>query len=155
MVFGGYGEVRNAKRLAQHVVAAREIAPIETTGQLKDLVRQVSFGPEAKYLARVFQAIRIEVNGELDALREFLQQSMELLVHGGRLVVLSYHSLEDRLVKNFMKLGVFEGEPEKDLYGNYEHALKVITRKPLEPSPKEVQNNPRARSARLRIAEKI
>jgi 16S rRNA (cytosine1402-N4)-methyltransferase len=153
-VFSRFGEVRNARRLAAHVVAARAAGPITTTGQLAGITREVAFRPEAKYLARVFQAIRIEVNAELDALREFLEQSAELLASGGRLVVMSYHSLEDRLVKNFMKKGVFEGEPVKDIFGRFEHCLKVINRKPLEAGRDEIAVNPRARSAKLRIAEK-
>jgi len=155
LMFSQYGEVRNARTLAHRIVDARKESAITTTGQLKEVAASVSGGPENKYLARVFQAIRIEVNGELDALKEFLQQSMEMLEEGGRLVIMSYHSLEDRLVKNFFRSGVFSGEPEKDMFGRYEHHLKIITRKPVEPSEEEIELNPRARSARLRIAEKI
>ena len=107
-----------------------------------------------KYFSQVFQAIRIEVNDELNAIKDFLQQSEEVLEEGGRLVIMSYHSLEDRLTKNFMKNGVFEGEPEKDVFGRFEHHLKVITRKPVEASTAELKINSRARSAKLRIAEK-
>jgi 16S rRNA (cytosine1402-N4)-methyltransferase len=154
-ILGYYGEVINAKTLAHRIVEARAQQPIETTGELVEVCRAVAKGIEVKYFAQVFQAIRIEVNDELNAIREFLQQSMEILVPGGRLVVMSYHSLEDRLTKNFMKAGVFEGEPKKDLYGNYEHHLKVITRKPIEATAEELKINTRARSAKLRIAEKI
>jgi 16S rRNA (cytosine1402-N4)-methyltransferase len=114
----------------------------------------VSKGIEVKYFSQVFQAIRIEVNDELNAIKDFLQQSEEVLEEGGRLVIMSYHSLEDRLTKNFMKNGVFEGEPEKDVFGRFEHHLKVITRKPIEASTAELKINSRARSAKLRIAEK-
>jgi len=154
-IFSQYGEVRNARTLAHKIVDARKEAPIETTGQLRNIVTAASHGPEHKVLAKVFQAIRIEVNGELDALKSFLEQSVDMLRTGGRLVVMSYHSLEDRLVKNYIKKGVFSGDPEKDMFGRYEHHLKVITRKPIEPTDEEVLINPRARSARLRIAEKI
>lgn len=154
-ILGYYGEVINAKTLAHRIVEARAQQPIETTGELVEVCRAVAKGIEVKYFAQVFQAIRIEVNDELNAIREFLQQSMEILAPGGRLVVMSYHSLEDRLTKNFMKAGVFEGEPKKDLYGNYEHHLKVITRKPIEATVEELKINTRARSAKLRIAEKI
>lgn len=154
-ILGYYGEVINAKTLAHRIVETRAQQPIETTGELVEVCRSVAKGIEVKYFAQVFQAIRIEVNDELNAIREFLQQSMEILTPGGRLVVMSYHSLEDRLTKNFMKAGVFEGEPKKDLYGNYEHHLKVITRKPIEATAEELKINTRARSAKLRIAEKI
>ncbi|MCP4123799.1 MAG: 16S rRNA (cytosine(1402)-N(4))-methyltransferase RsmH [Bacteroidetes bacterium] len=154
-IFSQYGEVRNARTLAHKIIDARKEAPIETTGQLRNIVTAASHGPEHKALAKVFQAIRIEVNGELDALKLFLEQSVDMLRTGGRLVVMSYHSLEDRLVKNYFKKGVFSGEPEKDMFGRYEHHLKVITRKPMEPTDQEVLVNPRARSARLRIAEKL
>jgi 16S rRNA (cytosine1402-N4)-methyltransferase len=154
-VLGFYGEVRNAKTLANHIVQARQENEINTTGDLRKVIQPFIKGPENKYLAKVFQAIRIEVNGELEAIKAFLQQSMEILNTGGRLVVMSYHSLEDRLVKNFMKTGVFEGEPEKDIFGRYEHFLKMLTKKPVEASSFELKENPRSRSARLRIAEKL
>lgn len=153
-MFSSYGEVRNARTLARRIVEARQESAIETTGELREAILPVIHGPEHKYLARVYQAIRIEVNAELDSLKAFLEQSVELLATGGRLVVLSYHSLEDRLVKNFIRKGVFEGEPEKDLYGHYEHHLKAVNKKPAEPTAEEQLRNPRSRSARLRIAEK-
>jgi len=154
-VLGFYGEVINAKTLANTIVEQRAINPIETTKDLVDVCKIVSKGIEVKYLSQVFQAIRIEVNDELNAIKDFLQQSEEVLDENGRLVIMSYHSLEDRLTKNFMKNGVFEGEPEKDVFGNYEHHLKVITKKPMEAGFAELKINTRARSAKLRIAEKI
>ncbi len=154
-VLGFYGEVRNARTLANHIVQARQEKSINTTGDLRKVIQPCMKGQENKYLAKVFQAIRIEVNGELEAIKAFLQQSMEMLNQGGRLVVMSYHSLEDRLVKNYMKTGVFEGEPEKDIFGRYEHFFKMLTKKPVEASEQELKENPRSRSARLRIAEKL
>lgn len=154
-ILGFYGEVINAKTLANTIVEQRNIKPIETTKDLVDVSKMVAKGIEVKYLSQVFQAIRIEVNDELNAIKDFLIQSEDVLVEGGRLVIMSYHSLEDRLTKNFMKNGVFEGEPEKDIYGKFEHHLKVITKKPMEASAAEIKQNSRARSAKLRIAEKI
>jgi len=154
-ILGFYGEVINAKTLANTIVEQRAINPIETTKDLVDVCKMVSKGIEVKYLSQVFQAIRIEVNDELNAIKDFLKQSEEVLEQNGRLVIMSYHSLEDRLTKNFMKNGVFEGEPEKDVFGNFEHYLKVITKKPIEASYEELKINSRARSAKLRIAEKI
>ncbi len=154
-ILGFYGEVINAKTLANKIVEQRSIQPIETTKDLVDICKTVSKGIEVKYLSQVFQAIRIEVNDELNAIKDFLQQSDEVLDEGGRLVIMSYHSLEDRLTKNFMKNGVFEGEPEKDIFGRFEHHLKVITKKPVEAGAEELKKNSRARSAKLRIAEKI
>jgi 16S rRNA (cytosine1402-N4)-methyltransferase len=153
-ILGFYGEVINARTLANKIVEQRSIKPIETTKDLVDICKLVSKGIEVKYFAQVFQAIRIEVNDELSAIQEFLQQSEDVLEEGGRLVVMSYHSLEDRLTKNFMKYGVFEGEPQKDVFGNYQHHLKVITRKPVEAGAGELKQNSRSRSAKLRIAEK-
>lgn len=153
-IFSAYGEVRNARTLARAIVEARKASPVETTGRLGEIASSVAYGPASKYLARVFQAIRIEVNGELDALKAFLEQAAGLLVSGGRLVVIAYHSLEDRLVKHFMRYGVFEGEPERDLYGRFEAPFRAVAGKPLQPSDQETEENPRARSARLRIAEK-
>jgi len=149
-----YGEVQNAKTLAMAIVEYRAAQHIETTDELKAICSSVSKGKEVKYLSQVFQAIRMEVNDEVNALKDFLKQAKALLVPGGRLVVMSYHSLEDRPVKNYMKMGVFEGEPDKDMFGNYMHDLIVITKKPTEATAEEVKQNPRARSAKLRIAEK-
>jgi 16S rRNA (cytosine1402-N4)-methyltransferase len=154
-IFWNYGEIDNARSLTKKIISYRDERPIQTTKELVELARPLSKGKEAKYLSQVFQAVRIEVNDELNAIKEFLEQSEEVLAKGGRLVVMSYHSLEDRPVKNYMKAGVFEGEPVKDLYGNFEHHLKVITKKPIEATEKEIEYNPRARSAKLRVAEKI
>lgn len=155
-IFGMYGELQNAKTAALAVVAARANQPIETVKELKDsLQRCVPRGKENKYFAQVFQALRIEVNDEMGALQDFLTQSAEVLKVKGRLVVMSYHSLEDRLVKNFIGKGKFYGEVEKDLFGNDLKPLQAITRKPIEASAEEIAQNSRARSAKLRIAEKL
>jgi len=155
-IFGMYGELHNARTLAKTLVTARISQPIHTVEVLKDLVKKVApRGKEHKYYAQLFQALRIEVNGELEALQEFLQQSISVLKPGGRLVVMSYHSLEDRLVKNFMAKGKFKGEVEKDFFGHEIKPLKVITRKAVVANEEEVILNSRARSAKLRAAEKI
>lgn len=155
-ILGMYGEVTNAKTLAAAIVSARSNQPLKTVNDLKAVLqRYAPRGKENKYAAQVFQALRIEVNEELLALEEFLEQVPEVLKPGGRLVVMSYHSLEDRLVKNFINKGKFQGDVEKDLYGNELKPLRSITRKPVEATLDEVARNPRARSAKLRIAEKI
>ncbi|GAB3640481.1 16S rRNA (cytosine(1402)-N(4))-methyltransferase RsmH [Spirosoma arcticum] len=155
-ILGMYGEVTNAKTLAAAIVSARSNRPINTVNDLKAVLqRYAPRGKENKYSAQVFQALRIEVNEELQALEEFLEQVPDMLRPGGRLVVMAYHSLEDRLVKNFINKGKFQGEVEKDLYGNEIKPLRSVTRKPIEATPDEVARNPRARSAKLRIAEKI
>lgn len=154
-VLGMYGEVRNAKTLASAIVAARTNKPIITSGDLKEVL--VSFAPrgkENKYYAQVFQALRIEVNEELKALEEMLVQAGEVLNEGGRLVVMSYHSLEDRMVKNFINKGNVQGNEEKDFYGNLLRPLMPVNKKPITASAEEVAANSRARSAKLRIAEK-
>jgi 16S rRNA (cytosine1402-N4)-methyltransferase len=154
-ILGMYGEVTNAKTAADAIFAARHNTPIETVNDLKDVL--LRFAPkhrENKYFAQIFQALRIEVNDELLVLEEFLSQVPEVLAPGGRLVVMSYHSLEDRLVKNFIQKGKFDGEVEKDFYGNVLKPLNSVTRKPVEATEEEVARNPRARSAKLRIAEK-
>lgn len=154
-VLGMYGEVKNAKTLALAIVAARLQAPIKTVDDLKGVLAK--FAPrnrENKYFAQVFQALRIEVNDELSALKEMLVSAVEALAPEGRLVVISYHSLEDRLVKNFMQKGKFSGEVEKDIYGNELKPLKPVSRKAIMPSELEIEENKRARSARLRVAEK-
>lgn len=151
-IFYLYGELKNSRRLAATLVKARTQAPIETTGQLAEAMKPLlRYDHEKKDLARLFQALRIEVNGELEALKEMLAQAGELLVPGGRLVVISYHSLEDRLVKNFMRSGNFEGEEEKDFYGNVLSPMQPVVRKALQASDEEVARNSRARSARLRV----
>ena len=155
-IFGMYGELHNARTLAKAIVAARLIQPINTVGRLKEVVQHATpRGKEHKYHAQLFQALRIEVNGELSALEEFLQQTVAVLKPGGRLVVMSYHSLEDRLVKNFIAKGKFKGEVEKDFYGNEMKPLKSVGRKAIIAGNDEVAHNTRARSAKLRIAEKV
>lgn len=155
-IFGMYGEIQNARTLARTLVAARVIEPIVTVSQLKRAVEAVvPKKRENKYYAQVFQALRIEVNKELQALEAFLLQSADLLKTGGRLVVMSYHSLEDRLVKNFIAKGKFKGEVEKDFFGNEIKPLRAVNRKVMVASAEEVEANNRARSAKLRIAEKI
>jgi 16S rRNA (cytosine1402-N4)-methyltransferase len=154
-VFLDYGELKNAPVLARTIVESREERPITTTDELKEVLAK--FLPERvrnKILAQIYQAIRIEVNQEMDVLKEFLEQSLEVLNVGGRLSVISYHSLEDRLVKRFMKNGMFEGEPERDLYGNFSVPFTTVG-KLIIPDKEEVKLNNRARSAKLRIAEKI
>ena len=151
-----YGELPNAYQIAKAICRARMEREIVTTFDLRDAVsRHLPRGMENKYLAMLFQALRIEVNGELEALKEMLQQSVDVLVPGGRLVVMSYHSLEDRLVKNFFKAGNFEGEVNKDFYGNPIVPLKPVVRKAVTASEEELQVNSRARSAKLRVAEKL
>ena len=150
-----YGEMQQPQLIASDIIMARESEPIETTDQLKAAVqRRLPRGKENKILAQLFQALRIEVNQELDALNAFLAQCPDVLKPGGRLVVMSYHSLEDRLVKNFMKTGNAEGKEEKDFFGNLITPYHIITRKPIVPSDVEIENNGRARSAKLRIAER-
>ncbi|MDQ6478682.1 16S rRNA (cytosine(1402)-N(4))-methyltransferase RsmH [Dyadobacter sp. LHD-138] len=154
-ILGRYGEVTNARTAAEAIFSARHNSPIETVNDLKGiLMRYAPKHRENKYFAQVFQALRIEVNDEMKVLEEFLMQVPEVLNPGGRLVVMSYHSLEDRPVKNFIQKGKFDGEVEKDFYGNEIKPLKSITRKPVEATAEEVKRNPRARSAKLRIAEK-
>ncbi|WP_303310891.1 16S rRNA (cytosine(1402)-N(4))-methyltransferase RsmH [Hymenobacter sp. BT730] len=152
-IFGMYGEVTNARTLARTLVTARRGHSIQTIGELKKAIAScMPRGKENKYLAQVFQALRIEVNDEMTALQEMLQQTAQVLRPGGRLVVMSYHSLEDRLVKNFMAKGKFFGEADKDLFGHTHVPFDVLTRKPVEASAEEVAANSRARSAKLRIA---
>jgi 16S rRNA (cytosine1402-N4)-methyltransferase len=154
-IFKFYGELAEAGKIAKHIINVRSDRKIETTGQLTDLLK--GFRPANKlnkFLAQVFQAIRIEVNDELGSLRQMLEQCTEVLKPGGRLVIISYHSLEDRLVKQYLKQGQFEGEAEKDLFGRVKLPFRMITRKPIAPSDEEIKRNNRARSAILRIAEK-
>lgn len=153
-VFFTYGELKNARGLASAIVEARKVQPIKDTDELKKvLYRFLPAHKSNKILAQIYQAIRIEVNQEMEVLREFLEQSLEILKPGGRLSVISYHSLEDRLVKRFIKNGMFEGEPERDMFGRYEVPWKSIG-KLIVPSEEEIAINNRARSAKLRIAEK-
>jgi 16S rRNA (cytosine1402-N4)-methyltransferase len=154
-IFQAYGELRTAPLLAKAIVAAREKEKLATTEQLKDIVLQ--FAPprqQAKFLAQLFQALRIEVNDELGALKALLTQSVSLLKPGGRLVVIAYHSLEDRLVKRFIKTGNFEGELHTDLYGNPLRPFVPASRKVQIPTPAEIASNPRARSAKLRVGQR-
>ncbi len=154
-IFGIYGELKNAKSLARTLVTVRLNKSIQTVADLKNAIGPlIPKGKENKYLAQVFQALRIEVNQELEALKEFLEQSVDVLKSQGRLVVMSYHSLEDRLVKNFIAKGKFYGEVEKDFFGNQIKPLESLTRKAIVASEKEVKENNRARSAKLRIAVK-
>ena len=154
-VFYLYGELKNSRKLAAAISRARAQAPIATIGQFLDIVKPL-FGRERekKELARVFQALRIEVNHEMEALREMLQAATEALRPGGRLAVITYHSLEDRLVKNLMKTGNVEGKVEKDFYGNVQTPFRLVNNKVITPDEDEVARNPRSRSAKLRIAEK-
>jgi 16S rRNA (cytosine1402-N4)-methyltransferase len=148
-----YGEERLSRQIAKSIIERR---PIENTIQLREAIESVIYGPKTiKSVARVFQAIRIEVNRELDALKEGLQAALDLLQPGGRLVVISYHSLEDRIVKNFFRSGNFEGTIEKDFFGNPVKPLQVITKQIITPSDEEIERNPAARSAKLRVAEKV
>jgi 16S rRNA (cytosine1402-N4)-methyltransferase len=154
-IFGMYGEVTNARTLAQTVASARRGQTISTIAELKKAIASCTpRGKENKYLAQVFQALRIEANDEMKALQDMLSDTAKVLRPGGRLVVMSYHSLEDRLVKNFMAKGKFFGEAEKDLFGNTNQPFDVLTRKPVEASAEEVATNSRARSAKLRVAIK-
>ena len=155
-IFGIYGEIQNAKSLAKTIVTARLNSSINTISDLKSVIQKlIPKGKENKYLAQVFQALRIEVNQELEALQDFLLQAADVLKEGGRLVVMSYHSLEDRLVKNFIAKGKFRGEVEKDFYGHEIKPLEAVTRKAVTASEDEIKQNNRARSAKLRVAVKL
>ncbi|MFA9388644.1 MAG: 16S rRNA (cytosine(1402)-N(4))-methyltransferase RsmH [Prolixibacteraceae bacterium] len=154
-LFREYGELQNAKKTAQIIVTAREQKPIQTTTDLRAVLEPlVPQKMASKYLAKVFQALRIEVNQELEVLKDFLNDVYDVLKPGGRLVVISYHSLEDRLVKNMIQKGSFSGDVKKDFFGNVQSKYRAIG-KMIIPSDAEIQTNPRARSAKLRIAEKI
>lgn len=155
-LFGIYGEVKNAKSLARAIATSRLEMPFTDIDSLKIAIASyIPKGKENKYLAQVFQALRIEVNAEIQVLEDFLQQAADVLKPGGRLVVMSYHSLEDRPVKNFLAKGKFQGEVEKDFFGNQQKPFNVITRKAIVADENEIAQNNRARSAKLRIAEKI
>lgn len=155
-VFYLYGELKVARRLASLLVRSREIRPVATIGDLLEIVRPFTGrDKEKKFLAQVFQALRIEVNDEMRALREMLRETLDVLKPGGRLAVITYHSLEDRLVKNFLKTGNFEGKTEQDFFGNVQSPFRLVNNKVIVPSREEVERNPRSRSAKLRIAEKI
>jgi 16S rRNA (cytosine1402-N4)-methyltransferase len=153
-IFSEYGEVRNSKTLAEAIVAERESREIKTISDFLIILDPLVRGKRARYLAQVFQALRIEVNDEMAALRDFLDSTKEVLKSEGRLVVMSYHSLEDRYVKNFMKKGTFDGEFIKDDFGKIYRPFKVLTKKAVEASAEELKQNSRARSAKLRIAKR-
>lgn len=155
-LFRTYGELINAKKIARFIVSARKEQEIRTTADLKEVLSKCyEQGHENKFFAQVFQSVRIETNQELEALKDLLVQSVDLLKQGGRIVILAYHSLEDRLVKDFFRSGNFQGEIQKDFFGNPIILLKMINRKPIVASEMEIAENRRARSVRLRIAEKI
>ena len=152
-IFYLYGELRQSRRLAAAIVKAREQSPVDTTGRLLEVVRPlVKPSAEKKELAQVFQALRIEVNGEIDALRRLLESSVELLRPGGRLCVITYHSLEDRLVKNFIRTGNVDGKEDKDFFGHVHAPLRAVGNRVITPDDDEVAANPRSRSAKLRVA---
>jgi 16S rRNA (cytosine1402-N4)-methyltransferase len=154
-IFYLYGELKTARRLAQALVQARREKEIKTRDELLEVLKPfISREKEKKMLAQVFQSLRIEVNDEMGALKEMLKQAPEVLKPGGRLVVITYHSLEDRIVKNFMKTGNFEGKTEQDFYGNARTPFRLINSRVIVPSEEEAERNPRSRSAKLRIAEK-
>lgn len=154
-IFYYYGELREARKLAREIVHKRKNKVIETTQDLKDVFSYMPPHKSNKFFAQLFQAVRIEVNQELDVLKEMLVQSYRILKPGGRLVVISYHSLEDRLVKRFLKNGMFEGEPERDIYGNYKKSFELVKTKAIVPDDAEIEENSRARSAKMRIGSKI
>ncbi|MDY5637148.1 MAG: 16S rRNA (cytosine(1402)-N(4))-methyltransferase RsmH [Parabacteroides sp.] len=155
-VFYLYGELKAARKLAAVIVKARQTQAIETIPDLLEILKPfVGKDKEKKFLAQAFQALRIEVNDEMRALKEMLQQTTRVLKPGGRLVVITYHSLEDRLVKNFLKTGNFEGKAEQDFFGNRSVAFRLINNKVMVPSDEEIERNPRSRSAKLRIAERL
>ncbi len=154
-LFYEYGELKNAPKLARTIVHERKDSPIENSEKLNEILKPLLFkGRENKILAQIYQAIRIEVNQEIEVLKEFLLQTQEVLTEGGRLSLISYHSLEDRLVKRYIRSGLFKGEPEKDMFGNVSVPFKKVG-KLIVPSKEEIKENNRARSAKLRIAEKL
>ncbi len=154
-IFSEYGEVRNAKTLAQKIVQERGHRPIRTIGDLLGIIEPLVRGHKNRYLAQVFQALRIEVNDEMGALREFLEATLDILKPGGRLVVISFHSLEDRMVKNLLKTGNVDGEMKSDFYGKIERPFEQINKGVITPSEDEMAKNSRARSAKMRIGEKV
>lgn len=155
-IFYDYGELINSRRIAREIVAARAVKPLATVNDMIGAIGKLApFKQEHKFYARVFQALRIAVNHEIECLKEMLEQALSVLKKDGRLVVITYHSLEDRIVKNFMRTGNFEGEENKDFYGNLITPFRIINKKGTVPDELEIEENKRARSARLRIAEKI
>ena len=155
-IFYLYGELPQARKLANAIVKSRQTNPLQTINNLLEVVRPyINRKQEKKELAQLFQALRIEVNAEMESLRKMLRQALDALNPGGRLVVLTYHSLEDRLVKNFFKTGNFEGKADKDFFGKITTPFKLINRKVIVPTEEEIERNPRSRSAKLRVAEKL
>ncbi|HKR03296.1 MAG TPA: 16S rRNA (cytosine(1402)-N(4))-methyltransferase RsmH [Bacteroidia bacterium] len=155
-IFKEFGELGNASAIVKVIIIRRERKKILHVSELKEILKGLAkHGKENQFFARLFQALRIEVNDELNALKKLLEQSSEIIKKEGRLVVISYHSLEDRLVKNFIRSGKFEGEAKKDFYGNRIIPFKQVNKKIIQPGENEIKNNPRARSAKLRIAEKL
>jgi 16S rRNA (cytosine1402-N4)-methyltransferase len=155
-IFYNYGELTNSRRIARNITEARSVKPVTTADDLVEAIGMLAPArQENKFYARVFQSLRIAVNHEIDYLKEMLLQALEMLNKGGRLVVITYHSLEDRIVKNFMRSGNFEGDSKKDFYGNPETPFRVLTKRGVTPGEAEIAGNSRSRSARLRIAEKI
>ncbi len=155
-IFYLYGELPQARKLANAIIKSRQTNPLQTINNLLEVVRPyINRKQEKKELAQLFQALRIEVNAEMESLRKMLRQALDILNPGGRLVVLTYHSLEDRLVKNFFKTGNFEGKADKDFFGKTTTPFKLINRKVIVPTEEEIERNPRSRSAKLRIAEKL
>lgn len=155
-IFKIYGELPQARRIADAIVKARAAAPIDTTGRLVEVISPlINRAKEKKELAQVFQALRIVVNGEMDALESFLNGALEVLRPGGRLAIITYHSLEDRMVKNFMRTGRTDGHEEKDLFGRSSAPIKPLGSKPIAPDEEEIERNPRSRSAKLRVAVKL
>jgi 16S rRNA (cytosine1402-N4)-methyltransferase len=155
-LFYNFGELKNSRRIAKEIAACRTVKPLSTVRDIIDAVGKLALHrQEHKFFAKVFQGLRIAVNHEIAFLKEMLEQALDLLNPGGRLVVITYHSLEDRVVKNFIRTGNFEGEKKKDFYGNIETPFRIITRKGITPGEEELFRNNRARSARLRIGEKI
>jgi len=155
-MFFKYGEISNSRRIAREIVAARKLKPVTTTGELLSAIRKLAPArQEHKFHAKVFQALRIAVNHEIEYLKEMLLQALDVLNKGGRLVIITYHSLEDRVVKNFMRTGNFEGIEKKDFYGNPQTPFRILNKKGITPGKEEISRNSRARSARLRVAEKI
>ncbi len=154
-IFGEYGEVRNARTLAQAIVKERQVRPLRSIGDLLALVDPLVRGQRPRYLAQVFQALRMEVNDEVGALKEMLEQSLQVLKPGGRLVVIAYHSIEDRMVKHFLKTGNVEGEVQQDFYGNITRPFEILTKKAIVPAATEMKDNSRARSAKMRIGAKL
>lgn len=155
-VFYNFGELKNSRKIAREIVNSRDVKPLTSVSDIISAIGKLApYRQEHKFYAKVFQALRIAVNHEIDYLKEMLEQALDVLNPGGRLVVITYHSLEDRVVKNYMKTGSFEGEEKKDFYGNIETPFRIINKKGTTPGEEEVSVNNRARSARLRIAEKI